>query len=194
MNKSIKEARAGLVPSEETDSMKKVVTVQFDSSELATVLAALRHFQNQYEAYDGDRLREIWPDHFADVEPLGTDDIDTLCEHINFPQPAEDPVIVIEGGVVQSVFVPVAGDPKRCKPVTYCLIDYDNLKDGDMSDEDVVEEWNSFSPALKRYYRESCKEEFEKYFEGRLNEACTCDDRSWRRPEHDSACEVDGER
>jgi hypothetical protein len=95
--------------------------------------------------------------------------------------------------MVQSVFVPDPGDSKCCVPVMYSLIDYDALKDN-MADDDVVEEWNSFSPALKQYYRTSCKIEFKEYFQNALDQACTCDDRSWHGTEHDSACPVKGKR
>ena len=53
--------------------------VTLDGRELATVLAALRHFQASFNptacATDGF-------EHFEDVEPLTTDAIDELCERI----------------------------------------------------------------------------------------------------------------
>ena len=60
----------------------------FDESELATVLAALRLFQKHFDNCDGDSIAAEWPDHFTRADgtllpPLGTDDIDTLCERIN---------------------------------------------------------------------------------------------------------------
>jgi len=63
-----------------------------DESDLATVLAALRLFQQTYEDCDSRTIAAAWPEHFqitgdgeSDVNPapLGTDDIDTLCEAIN---------------------------------------------------------------------------------------------------------------
>jgi hypothetical protein len=63
-----------------------------DESDLATVLAALRLFQRTYDNSDARAIAAAWPDHFqitgdgeSDVNPapLGTDDIDTLCEAIN---------------------------------------------------------------------------------------------------------------
>jgi hypothetical protein len=71
-----------------------------DESDLATVLAALRLFQQTYEDCDSRTIAAAWPEHFqitgdgeSDVNPppLGTDDIDTLCEAINCTssEPAE---------------------------------------------------------------------------------------------------------
>ena len=57
-------------------------------SDIATILAALRLFQREYEGVSAEDIRDQW-DHFADTkankfsEPLGTDDISALCEEIN---------------------------------------------------------------------------------------------------------------
>jgi hypothetical protein len=50
---------------------------------LATILVALRLFQKTYRDKDADSIRADWPEHFAGVDPLGSDDIDSLCERIN---------------------------------------------------------------------------------------------------------------
>lgn len=64
-----------------------------DPSNLATILAALELFQQQYDEQDGKAIAKDWPEHFKDEtvygagdfelsifpEPLGTDDIDILC-------------------------------------------------------------------------------------------------------------------
>jgi hypothetical protein len=60
----------------------------FDESELATVLAALRLFQETYDGKDADTIRGDWQEHFTAsngelIEPLGTEDIETLCQRIN---------------------------------------------------------------------------------------------------------------
>ena len=53
--------------------------------ETATVLAALRSWQDELEDMGGAALaRGCRPEHFADVEPLTHDEIDTLCEELNF--------------------------------------------------------------------------------------------------------------
>lgn len=48
--------------------------------ELATVLAALRYWQNDL---DDPSLTEGFTDHFASVSRLDTSEIDLLCERIN---------------------------------------------------------------------------------------------------------------
>jgi hypothetical protein len=61
----------------------KSITVTLDKSDLATILAALRCFQEKYENWNAKAIREDWPDHFEGVKPLGTEDISELCERIN---------------------------------------------------------------------------------------------------------------
>jgi hypothetical protein len=73
-----------------------------DESDVATILAALRLFQREYEDCDSVHIADAWPMHFnvqspggevggQDVsdelvvvpQPLGSEDIDALCERIN---------------------------------------------------------------------------------------------------------------
>jgi hypothetical protein len=63
-----------------------------DASDVATVLAALRLFQREYQDVDAVHIADAWPMHFnvkgeKDPEvvpqPLGSEDIDALCERIN---------------------------------------------------------------------------------------------------------------
>jgi len=59
-----------------------------DASDLATVLAALRMFQQRYKECDGDTIAKDWPEHFTQpngtlLPPLSTEDIDELCERLN---------------------------------------------------------------------------------------------------------------
>jgi hypothetical protein len=66
-----------------------------DESNLATILAALRLFQKEYEDFDDDSIAKVWPDHFTRddgtlIPSLGTEDIDTLCEALNDPGTTED--------------------------------------------------------------------------------------------------------
>lgn len=49
----------------------------------ATILAALRLFQREYEGQDAATIRKCWPEHFKGVRPLSTEDIDILCEELN---------------------------------------------------------------------------------------------------------------
>ena len=70
--------------------MPKAKVEHLDNSDVATILAALRLFQREYEDMDAIKVAEAWPEHFEatnpeDVRPapLGTRDISTLCERIN---------------------------------------------------------------------------------------------------------------
>jgi hypothetical protein len=77
-------------------------TTYLDQSDVATILAALRLFQREYEDCESVHIADAWPMHFnvqspggevggQDVsdelvvvpEPLGSEDIDALCERIN---------------------------------------------------------------------------------------------------------------
>jgi hypothetical protein len=63
--------------------LNPIVVDILDSSDVATILAALRCFQERYENCSVDVIREDWPNHFEGIEPLGTENISTLCERIN---------------------------------------------------------------------------------------------------------------
>lgn len=54
-----------------------------DASEKATMLAALRKFQQEYQHSHTAFIKACWPMHFDDAEPLGPEAIDALCERIN---------------------------------------------------------------------------------------------------------------
>lgn len=66
--------------------IKRSGVTTLDSSDVATILAALRMFQEAYEDEDAEAMRTDWPNHFEGIEPLGTSDINTLCENINTSQ------------------------------------------------------------------------------------------------------------
>jgi hypothetical protein len=51
-------------------------------AELATILAALRYFQDETQCLEPCEIRELYPQ-FADVAPLSTQEIDVLCERLN---------------------------------------------------------------------------------------------------------------
>jgi len=73
---------AGVIPP------NRKTRIALDENELATVLAALRMFQERYDGFSDEGIRDEWPEHFVDndgvcIEPLGSEDIDTLCERIN---------------------------------------------------------------------------------------------------------------
>jgi hypothetical protein len=64
---------------------KTVTTVQLSDRDLATILAALRHWQEAC-ADNGDE-EPISPEYFDDaITPLTVTEIDDLCERINFGQ------------------------------------------------------------------------------------------------------------
>lgn len=61
---------------------------KLDSSDIATILAALRMFQKYYRDNAAD-MRADWPEHFLDgagriLETPSLKYIDQLCEEINF--------------------------------------------------------------------------------------------------------------
>ena len=54
--------------------------MELTEQERATVLAALRYFQQHTS---GTVRVDVMPDHFADEKPLSNKQIDKLCEKIN---------------------------------------------------------------------------------------------------------------
>lgn len=59
-------------------------------SDLATILASLRLFQKKYFDCGSDSIRADFPEHFADCSPLGSEDIDALCERLNSEEPNKE--------------------------------------------------------------------------------------------------------
>ncbi len=55
------------------------------SRELATMLAALRHWQQRLQG-QGLAFADGFP-HFSDETPLSVDEIDALCDRLNEPVP-----------------------------------------------------------------------------------------------------------
>lgn len=58
--------------------------------ELATILAALRHWQQSHSDTDVVTLVFAWTQ-FCDQRPLSSAEIDTLCQRLNFPCDCEAP-------------------------------------------------------------------------------------------------------
>jgi hypothetical protein len=54
--------------------------VQLSERELATVLAALRYWQEEMSPHDN---AASCSEHFGEVEPLTADEIDDFCERLN---------------------------------------------------------------------------------------------------------------
>jgi hypothetical protein len=60
------------------------MTVGLSARELATVLAALRYWQQDLAVNEEDGEGLITSDHFTDqITPLTVDEIDTLCARLN---------------------------------------------------------------------------------------------------------------
>ena len=102
--------------------------MQLNEAETATVLAALRYWQERTR----NQHQNGW--HFENVKPLTPEQIDTLCERINTDEP---PLVIVCGGVVQHS----VGATE--------VIDYDKLNDGDGDDH-----WAILSERAKVYVRE----------------------------------------
>jgi hypothetical protein len=54
--------------------------VTLTDRDLATVLASLRHFQNDVNE---DQRKEAFPEHFDKQDPLSNEEIDILCIQLN---------------------------------------------------------------------------------------------------------------
>ena len=57
-------------------------------SEHATILAALRYFQDEFQTAQPGDLVPLFPQ-FESAPPLTAAEIDALCERLNMPEPAE---------------------------------------------------------------------------------------------------------
>jgi hypothetical protein len=57
--------------------------MKFDNQETATILAALRNWQEICSDEGGNDPREVSPEHFDEADPLDGSAIDALCERIN---------------------------------------------------------------------------------------------------------------
>ena len=58
-------------------------------SELATILAALRFFQDEFQTAQPAELVELFPQ-FESAAPLAWTEVGSLCERLNMPELAED--------------------------------------------------------------------------------------------------------
>jgi hypothetical protein len=57
--------------------------MKLNAQELATILAALRVFQREVGGFDVRDIKRYWWEHFRDVQPLTSGQIDSLCERLN---------------------------------------------------------------------------------------------------------------
>ena len=58
-------------------------------SEFATILAALRYFQDEFQATEPGELVKLFPQ-FETAAPLSSAEIGSLCERLNLPEPDEE--------------------------------------------------------------------------------------------------------
>jgi hypothetical protein len=77
-------------------------------------------------------------------------------------------VVVVEGGIVQTVFRVDASKRKGYVFVDYELVDYDVFETEGAGE--IAEIWNGFSPELKAYFKKHLKNEYAK-FQVRIAEA-----------------------
>ena len=68
---------------------------ELSANEVALIMAALRNWQIDTQNED---LVEAYAGHFEDHEPLTDDEIDDLCERLNFADGGQ----VVKGGLVTS--------------------------------------------------------------------------------------------
>jgi hypothetical protein len=72
--------------------------VNLTNRETATVLAALRNWQEITSEEGGNDPRELSPNHFEDVEPLSSKEISALCQKINFEDDDQGDVLLCPSG------------------------------------------------------------------------------------------------
>ena len=154
VTKAVKEARAGLIPSEETDGLNLANNV----------------CQNCCQTWRDDQLAEITHGIWERVSPGELmpsgecPECGALCHPIkNALTEQPEPVIFVEGGLVQAVLVLDSTALKGYREVSYELVDYDVFKNA--PDSETVDHWNGFSPALKTYFKKFLKDEYEKFRE-----------------------------
>lgn len=81
-------------------------------------------------------------------------------------------VVVVEGGIVQTVFRVDASKLKGYVFVDYELVDYDVFETEGA--QEIAEIWNGFSPELKAYFKKHLKREYAK-FQARIAEGTESD-------------------
>jgi hypothetical protein len=85
-------------------------TIQTNDREIATILAALRYWQQDLEENGPGDI--IDPDHFAEYKPLTPNQIDRLCERINLHSSTGTVTIHRTQGAEGSLIAVVEGLPK----------------------------------------------------------------------------------
>lgn len=119
-----------------------MTTITLTDTELATVLAALRAWQEGSKAIQ--HLRAENATFNGDPVPLDADAIDALCERINTaPEPRI--AVVVQGGMVQSVVT----DAHDFVGTKFMVIDYDTKGADPDETIQVPQEGGGFSRAFR---------------------------------------------
>lgn len=98
----------------------------FDNRQTATILAALRYYQNSPalgESSGASDIADIATDG-GTIDPMGRDEIDDLCEQVNVVPQQFLIVVGCEGGLVQGASSNIAG-------LSMIVLDYDTEGAGD---------------------------------------------------------------
>lgn len=162
---SVSEARAGLIPSEETDA---TLAPKPKKNTKEKITWAKNEVDRLLDHVSPALLHKIVDERSKNSNPL---------------------IAFIEGGILQSLLRVDSTAPKGYRFAEYELVDYDVFDTE--GNEGIKEIWDGFSPELQAYFRDYLKAEYKK-FQERIAELCDCADRSWRGKEHDSACPLAG--
>ena len=161
MKNKYKKARR-LTADEIAAQSSKVVTLQFSTPEIDTVLAALRFWQTEHDIGDTAECQMIAEDH---GDALTVAQIDELCDRINCPQPSVRPIVFVQGGIVQSIIYPfpdaVADTPGTA--LDYDLIDYDIFEG--TPDEEIAEYFLGRDESTRNYIKKNLPYEYKKFAE-----------------------------
>jgi len=136
---SVSEARAGLIPSEETDA---TLAPKPWKNTVQKIAWAKNEVDRLLEHISPALVHKIVDERSKSSNPL---------------------VIYVEGGIVQSVLRVDSTAPKGYRFAEYELCDYDvfDIESG----EDIKSIWHGFSPELQAYFKNHLKAEYAKFQE-----------------------------
>jgi hypothetical protein len=136
---SVSEARAGLIPSEETDA---TLAPKPKKNTVHKITWAKNEVDRILDHISPALLHKIVDERSKDTNPL---------------------VVFVEGGIIQSVLRVDSTAPKGYRFADYEHCDYDVFDTE--SGEDIKDIWDGFSPELQAYFRTHLKAEFTKFQE-----------------------------
>jgi len=144
---SVKEARAGLIPSEETDALLPLP----EPEETESPKPASRKNTAEKIAWAKNEVDRLL-DHISPA----------LLHRIVDERNSSGPLVVfVEGGIVQTVLRVDSTAPKGYRFLEYELCDYDVFDTE--SGQDIKEIWDNFSPELQAYFKNHLKAEYAKF-------------------------------